>query len=290
MIRSLRWRLAAGIAALTILIPGPALRAEADPAAFALLNLSAGALATVRVLSEDIGIRPAGTEKERQAAQYLAEQYSALGYAVEIDPFNWVGRVSSGTSQNVVARYPNEDPTLPLVILGGHYDSVPTGPGANDNASGTATTLEIARQLAADPIPGAAVRYVAFGAEEVGLFGGQRMATTLSAADRARLKIVMSIDMMSVGEQPAFHGTDPWVSHALARAASQGWRPVLLPGNYARLSDHGPFLEQGLPAMMFYWTEDYCWHLACDVADRVQPEAIDLMGAIAIELIKIAAE
>jgi Zn-dependent M28 family amino/carboxypeptidase len=253
-------------------------------------GFSDGAMTTIRVLAEDIGIRPAGTAKEREAAQYMAEQYRALGYSVEIDPFNWVGRFSSGTSQNVVARYPNEDPNLPLVILGGHYDTVATGPGANDNASGTATTLEIARVLAADPVPGVAVRFSSLGAEEVGLFGGKRMADTLSAADRARLKVFMSIDMMSVGEQPAFHGSDPWVSHALARAASQGWSPVLMPPNYARMSDHGPFLEQGLPAMFFYWTEDYCWHLACDVADRIQPEAIDLMGAIAIELIKIAAE
>lgn len=282
--------MASAVGPLALLIPGSALDAATDPGKPPASAFSDGALSTIRVLAEDIGIRPAGTEEERQAAQYMADQYTALGYTVEIDPFTWVGRVASGTSQNVVARYPNEDPLLPLVILGGHYDSVPTGPGANDNAAGTATTLEIARQLASDPVPGVAVRYAAFGAEEVGLFGGKRMADTLSAADRARLKVVVSIDMMSVGEQPAFHGSDPWVSHALARAASQGWQPVLLPSQYGRLSDHGPFLEQGLPAMMFYWTEDYCWHLACDVVDRVQPAAIDLMGAIAIELIKIAAE
>lgn len=292
--------LAAGaLTALLLLTPGSVVSyapevagstaSEAEVAG-AALSLGEQAMITVRVLSEDIGIRPAGSAKERQAAEYLAGEYRALGYAVEIDPFTWTGRFSSGTSQNVVARYPNEDPSLPLVIVGGHYDTVPTSVGANDNASGTATTLELARLLATDPIPGVAVRYVAFGAEEVGLHGGQRVADTLSPADRARLKVAMSIDMMAVGDQPGFHGSDPWVSHALARAASQGWQPVLLPGNYARLSDHGPFLAQGLPAIMFYWVDDPCWHLACDVADRVQPHSMELMAAIAVELIKIAAE
>jgi hypothetical protein len=299
VIRPLAGLLAATATALAILIPAsalgetaaaPAAASVSTPAAESASTVSERALATIRVLSEDIGIRPAGTEKEREAARYLADQYRALGYAVEIDPFPWVGRFSRGTSQNVVATSADEDPTLPLVIMGGHYDSVPTGPGANDNGSGTATTLEIARMLAADPIPGVAVRFAAFGAEEVGLFGGAHLAETLSPNDRARLKIMMSIDMMAVGEQPAFHGSDPWVSHALARAASQGWSPVVLPASYGRMSDHGPFLDRGLPAMMFYWTDDPCWHLACDVADRVQPEAIDLMSSIAIELIKIASE
>lgn len=260
-----------------------------------LATLGERALGWVRVLADEIGSRPAGSAAERQAAQLIADDWAAMGYSVEITPFSFTGaeltanrRTVSGISHNVVASDPFEDLSAPLVIVGAHYDSVTTSPGANDNASGTAVVIELARELAAQPIPGVAVRYVAFGAEEVGLYGSRHMANNLSAADRGRLRIVLSIDMMAVGDQPAFYGSEPWISHAAARAASQGWSPVRLPANFRRLSDHASFLEAGLPAMMLHWVEDPCWHLACDVTERVQYHSLELMGAIAMDLIRIA--
>jgi Zn-dependent M28 family amino/carboxypeptidase len=243
----------------------------------------------VGFIVDEFGSRPAGTQVELQTARFLAEQYRAMGYAVEITPFAFSGRTGSGTSQNVIAWHPNEDPEAPLIILGGHYDTVPAGPGANDNGSGTATVLEVARELSARPIDRVAIWYVAFGAEELGLFGSRNLVDTLSSRDRGRLRLMVSIDMMAVGEQPAFHGSDPWVSEAMARAWSQGYEPVRLPASFRRLSDHGPFLEAGLPAIMFHWVEDFCWHQSCDVAERVQYEALELMGAIAIDLVRLVA-
>src|SRR5207249_1065249 len=139
------------------------------------------------------------------------------------------------------------------------------------------------------PIPGVAVRYVAFGAEEVGLFGSRFYATKMSAADRNRLQVAMVLDMLAVGDQPAFDGNDPWVGDALDLAQSQGYDPVRLPASFHHMSDHGPFMDAELPAIMFHWLDDPCWHQPCDVADRVQPEAMELMGSIAIDLVHVAA-
>ncbi|HEY3116995.1 MAG TPA: M28 family peptidase [Chloroflexota bacterium] len=252
-------------------------------------SLGERALEDVHTLAEDLGIRPAGTDAETQAADFLADRYRSMGYAVDETPFTWSNGRQTGTSRNVVASDPNEDPDAPLVIIGGHYDSVPQGPGANDNGSGTATVLEVARELSVHPVSGVAVRYVAFGAEEVGLFGSRVYATGLSDADRNRLQVAMSLDMLAVGDQPAFDGNEPWVTSALALAHSQGYDPVRLPASYHHQSDHGPFMDAELPAIMFHWLDDPCWHEPCDVADRVQPEAMDLMGSIAIELVRIAA-
>ena len=266
---------------------------EAEPAAAsapaALPPLGQRAMDIMRALANGIGSRPAGTAAERAAASFLAEQFEAMGYAVEVVPFNYSVRAGSGRSQNVIAYDPNEDPSLPLVIIGGHYDSVPAGPGANDNASGTATVVEVARELAMSPVPGVAVRYVAFGAEEIGLLGSQHLVNRLSRADRARLKVAMSIDMIAVGAQPAFGGSEPWLSEALARAASQGWRPEDQSGFLRRMSDHAPFLDAGLPAIMFHWVDDPYYHTALDVSGNVQPYSLELMGAIAIELVRVAA-
>ena len=244
------------------------------------------AMEIVRALADGIGSRPAGSQAERNAASFLADQFEAMGYSVDITQFT----ISGGRSQNVVAVDPNEDQTLPLVVIGGHYDTVPAGPGANDNGSGTATTVEVARQLAAFPERGVAVRYVAFGAEEIGLLGSKEFVSRLSPADRRRLKLAISIDMMAVGAQPAFGGSEPWLSEALARAASQGWQPEALSTYLRRMSDHASFLDVGLPAIMFHWVDDPYYHTALDISANVQPYSMELMGAIAIGLVHVAAQ
>jgi aminopeptidase YwaD len=149
--------------------------------------------------------------------------------------------------------------------------------------------IEVARQLVASPVPNVAVRYVAFGAEEIGLLGSADYARKLTSDDRRRLKVMLSIDMMSVGDQPAFGGSEPWLSEAMARAASQGYRPVDASNALQRMSDHASFIDLGVPALMFHWVDDPFYHTAFDVSDNVQPAAMDLMGAIAIELLRVAA-
>ena len=273
-------------------VPSPAVQALREPVAQTPdVNTPLGdrAMEIVHALADAIGSRPAGTAAERTAASFLADQYQAMGYGVDVVPFSFSTRAGSGTSQNVIAYDPNEDPNVPLVIIGGHYDTVPAGPGANDNGSGIATTLEVARQLATSPVPGVAVRYVAFGAEEIGLLGSQNYVSRMTASDRARTKVAMSIDMMAVGAQPAFGGSDPWLSEALARAASQGWQPQELSTYLRRMSDHASFLDAGIPAIMFHWVDDPYYHTALDISANVQPYSMELMGAIAIELVRVAA-
>jgi Zn-dependent M28 family amino/carboxypeptidase len=252
-------------------------------------SLGERAMDTVRVLADDIGSRPAGSANEQRAADYLAGEYRALGYEVSVTPFPFSVSSGRGESRNVEARSPNEDPNARLVILGGHYDTVPAGPGANDNGSGTATILEVARELAADPVPGVAVRYIAFGAEEIGLLGSKAYVNSMSENDRRRTALMMSIDMMAVGDQPAFGGTPEWVFQALARAESQGFRPINQSDRLRRMSDHASFIDAGMPGIMFHWLDDPFYHTALDISANVRPDAMDLMGAIAIDLVRVAA-
>jgi aminopeptidase YwaD len=138
-------------------------------------------------------------------------------------------------------------------------------------------------------VPNVAVRYVAFGAEEIGLLGSKDFVRGLSTADRARLRLAISVDMMAVGDQPAFGGTESWVMEAMARAESQGYQPVDQSGRLRRMSDHASFLDVGLPAVLFHWVEDPFYHTALDVPENVQVASLELMGAITIELIRVAA-
>lgn len=274
------------------LAPGVGVAAMPAPLASGMAaeaSLGERALEVVRALADDIGSRPAGSPAEERAAGYLADLFTGMGYAVEIVPFSFSARSGSGTSRNVVARHPSEDPNAPLVIIGGHYDTVPMGPGANDNASGTAVVVEVARELARSPIRNVAVRYVAFGAEEIGLLGSKDYVGKLSATDRGRLALMMSIDMIAVGDRPVFGGTEFWVREAMARAASQGHNPMNHTGSLRRMSDHASFLDAGLPGVMFHWFDDPFYHTALDVSANVQWESLELMGAIAIDLVRLAA-
>jgi Zn-dependent M28 family amino/carboxypeptidase len=108
------------------------------------------------------------------------------------------------TTSNVLAETPGGDPNK-VVVVGGHLDSVPEGPGVVDNGSGTAALLEIARRLN-DVVnirkTGGSglrnkVRFAWWGAEEFGLKGSRYYVSQLSTAERAKITINLNADMIA---------------------------------------------------------------------------------------------
>lgn len=87
-------------------------------------------------------------EALRRAEAYVADELGALGLRVERPPFSFHGE----RFRNVVGRKEGDEPGLPRLLLGAHFDSVPGSPGADDNASGVAALLEAARILAHEPL------------------------------------------------------------------------------------------------------------------------------------------
>src|SRR5580698_10285514 len=85
--------------------------------------------------------RVPGTRAHADAAAYILEAFGRYGYECAVD------RGEGG--DNVVAAH--GDPKAPIVLIGAHYDSVQGSPGADDNASGIAALLEIARAFAETP-------------------------------------------------------------------------------------------------------------------------------------------
>jgi Zn-dependent M28 family amino/carboxypeptidase len=84
-----------------------------------------------------------------------------------------------------------------VLMAGGHLDSVPEGPGLNDNGSGVAALLEIAEELGGRRVPdGMALRFAFWGAEEIGLVGSRRYVDGLSSAERRRIAAYLSLDMV----------------------------------------------------------------------------------------------
>lgn len=96
-------------------------------------------------------------------------------------------KISSGSSSNT-----------PLIIVGAHYDCA-NNPGADDNASGVASLVELSRVLSNKEI-NYDVKLVVFGAEEVGLFGSNYFVSQLTQEDRKRCKLMINLDGTGLGD------------------------------------------------------------------------------------------
>lgn len=168
----------------------------------------------------------------------------------------------SGRSQNVVAK-PSDAPCT--AYLGAHYDSVPAGPGANDNASGTALLTELARARRVD-----GVCVVAFGAEEVGLFGSRAFVREHGVGSAA---FMMNFDMVAKATRPTFIG-DESLTRIAAQIARQRNFEVRTVASFGpgTSSDHASFQAAGVPVLMFYAGDDEFIHTAQDNLDNVSQD------------------
>ncbi len=171
--------------------------------------------------------------------------------------------------RNVIARLPGSDPTAGILVVGAHYDSRTVNledasspaPGANDNATGVAALLEIARVLA-NEMPYLTIDLVAFAAEEVGAQGSERYLQAAQARGETIWGVIV-LDIIGNSAGPQSGGFIRVYSAEGGSRALAEWLPlvsqayltdfvVLLepridrPGRY---SDHVPFNAAGIPSL-----------------------------------------
>ncbi|MDT5146652.1 MAG: hypothetical protein QOC58_1297 [Mycobacterium sp.] len=104
--------------------------------------------------------------------------------------------VQSFRARNVIAQTKTGSST-DVVMAGAHLDSVPEGPGINDNGSGVAAILETAVQLGSSPSVHNAVRFGFWGAEELGLIGSRNYVETLDLANLKNIALYLNFDMLA---------------------------------------------------------------------------------------------
>ena len=155
------------------------------------------------------------------------------------------------TGRNVIARLPGV--TQPKVILGGHYDSVVDSPGANDNASGTAVVLAIARKAAKTPLARQAW-FMAFDGEEDGLHGSKAFVSSAKPEFIQGLKGMFNFDMVGVNDRLLVGGTESLTK--IAKATN----PEITTFGGRGGSDHASFASAKVPVLFFYRGEDPNYH------------------------------
>ena len=181
-------------------------------------------------------------------------------------------------SQNVVARAGDAECTA---YLGAHYDSVPSSPGANDNASGVALILELARVLRG--APGAeSLCVVAFGAEEVGLVGSEAFVAAHDVGDEA---FMLNFDMVSKMTAPVFvRGHAGLADYASIVARDLGEELPAAPFPPYASSDHASFDAAGVPAITVHSGDDTFIHSPEDDIANASRDDLARMLSISEEL------
>ncbi|MCE0767147.1 M28 family metallopeptidase [Pseudonocardia kujensis] len=221
-------------------------------------------------------------------------------------------------SRNVIAQTTTGDPDR-VVMAGAHLDSVPEGPGINDNGTGTASLLELATALGPTPPVANAVRFAWWGAEESGLVGSTRYVEGLSPTDAQKIALYVNLDMVGSpnagylvydgddsdkqGAGPGPEGSATVERVLLDQLSAEGVQGAGT--DFDGRSDYGPFIAAGIPSGgLFTGAEerksarqaqqwggqadrpfDACYHQACDTTANVDRTALDrnvdaLAGAV----------
>ena len=222
----------------------------------------------ITALGED---RLAGSLKEYRASVMVRRKFERFGYVVKRQRFAIPG---DDTSRNIVGRTPG-----PLrVVVVGHMDGVHNTEAANDNASGVAGVVEVARAL--KDLPGVLV--AAVGAEERVVtgsthhLGSRKLVRTLSDAERASIRLVVSLDMIAVGDVLRVRGLEANPNRSARKLLAAAER-IGMKASYLRdtgVSDHAEFTQAGIPATLLTWRWDTCWHQPCDQIQRLEPRKL----------------
>ncbi|WP_053591827.1 M28 family peptidase [Bacillus sp. FJAT-22090] len=194
---------------------------------------------------------------------------------------------NQNTSHNVIAiKKPVKlnNSTNNIIVIGAHHDSVAGAPGANDDASGTAMTLELARVLK-NISSDTEIRFVTFGAEELGLLGSSHYVESLSEDEKNRIVANFNLDM--VGSKNAGNlilqtiDGKPNLVTDLSQEASEKLNGEPTPFNQGERSDHVSFAEAGIPAALFihHPTEEW-YHTPQDTIDKISKSKLQDVAEI----------
>jgi Peptidase family M28 len=258
----------------------------------------------VRLASPGLAGRLTGSAGGRQAREILVRAFADSGLdpagtegflqPFPVSPLGRDGLVAAvagaGTAPldaaNVVGRLEGREAGLPVIILSAHYDHLgsPGGtvyPGADDNASGVALLVEIARILRAAP-PRHSMILAAFDGEELGLLGARAFVAEPRVMPKS-VALDINLDMVSRSSRRELYvaGTSytPELRPPLEAVARRA-RIHLLFGHdrkdgpqddWTDESDHGAFHDRGIPFVYFGVEDHEDYHEPTDTADRIDP-------------------
>lgn len=262
--------------------------------------------------------RGAGSRGLDAAASYIAERFKELGLSSltpgtrgedrYFQPFTMTGETGEQLqAKNVLAVLPGANPSLngQAVVVSAHYDHLGFGwpdaragakgqlhPGADDDASGVAVMLELAR-LMADGRPERSVIFAAFAGEEAGLRGSRYYARAAQAlgAPFALSGHIADLNLDTVGRlgdgKVTIFGAGSareWPFIFMGASAVTGI-PTQVVSQELDASDHAAFIEAGVPAVQLFASTANDYHRPSDTADKIDYAGLTKVAAILKEAV-----
>ncbi len=266
-------------------------------------------------LSADLMMgRETGTAGESLAAQYLASRFEALGLTPRgtdgwMQPFDFTfstnphaapGSGEARTGTNVVGFMDNgADRT---VVIGAHFDHLGQGHfgsrqpgepaihnGADDNASGVAGVLEIARQLKQSEAKANNYLFIGFSGEELGLYGSKHFIDQ-PTVDQASINYMINLDMVGRLNKDGIlavngTGTSPAWDQALEEARPDAI-DIKKHESGVGASDHTSFYLKDIPALHFFTGQHQDYHKASDDSELINYAGIHTVASYIVDLIE----
>jgi Zn-dependent M28 family amino/carboxypeptidase len=250
------------------------------------------------LLNKSVGIPVVGISYDRGRALDQRLRAGTVTARLAVDAI-----AGKRATRNVITE-PDSHGGDPLIVVGAHLDSVPEGPGINDNGSGSAAVLEAALTLADrfGRAPGN-VQFAFWGAEERGLIGSRHHVGALSEEERRKIGVYINLDMVGSPNFGRFLQRSPDADSVLATSVRQKLvgefkehsLPVEERAGGRTGTDDAAFFQKGIPtvglhtgsgaaksqaqAELFGGTAgkpfDACYHQACDTTANIDREALE---------------
>ncbi|MEV6317223.1 M28 family metallopeptidase [Streptomyces sp. NPDC051776] len=297
--------LAAGaVAGLVVTAPGATASASAPSAArgfsaspvaapdISVANVKAHLGELQSIASANGGNRAHGRPGYKASVDYVKAKLDAAGFTTTVQQFT----SSGSTGYNLIADWPGGDPDQ-VLFAGAHLDSVSSGPGINDNGSGSAAVLETALTVARENLkPAKHLRFGWWGAEELGLVGSRYYVNNLPSPDRSKISGYLNFDMIGSPNPGYFvYDDDPQIESVFKDFFASKGIPTEIETEGDGRSDHASFKNAGIPvgglftgasrakssAQAQKWggtagqAFDRCYHSSCDTTSNINDTALD---------------
>ncbi|MFD7058024.1 M28 family metallopeptidase [Streptomyces sp. NPDC059906] len=282
---------AAGAASAPVHPAAPTGTAAAAPD-IPIANVKAHLAQLQSIATANGGNRAHGRAGYRASLDYVKAKLDAAGFTTRVQQFSASGR----TGYNLTADWPGGDPSQ-VVMAGSHLDSVASGPGINDNGSGSSAVLETALAVARSGYqPTKHLRFAWWGAEELGLVGSRYYVNSLGSAERAKISGYLNFDMIGSPNPGYFvYDDDPTIEKTFKDYFTGIGISTEIETEGDGRSDHAPFKNAGVPVGGLFSGADYrktsaqaakwggtvgqpfdrCYHSSCDTTANIDDTALD---------------
>lgn len=258
--------------------------------------------------SDTLEGRAAGTQGGRAAAAYLAQQFRKAGLQPGAEEGDFLQPFDNGY-QNLLAVVPGSDPDLAeeVLIVSGHFDHVGYGNrsnsfgpfgqihnGADDNASGTAAVLAVARAIASlNNGPRRTVLFALWDAEEGGLLGAKHWLSEPTVAPE-NVRLMINCDMVGRLRNDVLvtYGirTAPGLRRRVAESNVRSDLTFNFDWRQRDDSDHWPFYRRGLPYLLLHTGDHLDYHRPSDDVDKINFDGLERLSQFLFQLTRDLAD